>query len=119
MCGKYFTYIKRKGGVQAFYDLSAQKSSAIYDAIDESGGFYRGHAEKKYRSRINIPFFIKDNHHNLTETFLKEAADQKLVALGGHNLLGGIRVSLYNVMALEGAPKLADFMRDFQSRYDI
>jgi phosphoserine aminotransferase len=119
MCGKYFSYVKRKGGVQTFYDLSVQKSSAIYDAIDESGGFYRGHAEKKYRSRINIPFFIRDNHHTLTENFLKEAADLKLVTLGGHNLLGGIRVSLYNGMPLEGALKLADFMRDFQSRYDI
>lgn len=117
MCGKYFDYVKRRGGVEAFYDLSVQKSTAIYNVIDNSQGFYRGHTELKCRSRINIPFFIKDNDPTLTSTFLKEAADQKLVTLGGHAMLGGIRVSLYNGMPLEGALKLADFMRDFQDRY--
>ena len=39
-----------------------------------------------------------------------------MVGLKGHRSVGGLRVSLYNAMPLEGAHALRDFMRDFQRK---
>ena len=56
MVNKTLHWIKRQGGVETIAKNNAAKAKLIYDVIDQSGGFYKGHAEKPYRSNMNITF---------------------------------------------------------------
>jgi len=111
--GLYLKYAKEAGGVEAFAKLAEERSKLLYDAIDSSGGFYKGPVAKDCRSRVNVPFVIKGDDPVLTKKFLKEAEEEGLTALAGHRSVGGLRASLYNAMPLEGVAKLASFMKKF------
>lgn len=49
-------WIKNRGGLPAIEERNKVKARLIYDVIDESDGFYKGHAEKEARSRMNVTF---------------------------------------------------------------
>jgi phosphoserine aminotransferase len=102
------------GGLDAQLRINRAKAAALYDAIDQSGGFYRGHADPGSRSLMNVTFRLPTE--DLERTFLTEAADHGLVELRGHRSVGGIRASIYNAMPLAGAEALAAFMRDRAQR---
>ncbi len=104
-----------EGGVEEFARRNARKSALLYDTIDGSGGFYRNEVAPNARSRMNVPFFLRDSA--LDATFLKEGAAAGLISLKGHRVLGGMRASIYNAMPEEGVQALASFMRDFQQRH--
>lgn len=99
------------GGVDKMYELNKQKAALLYDVIDQSNGFYLGHAVKNCRSLMNVPF--KMATADLDKKFLADAAEQGLVSLAGHRSVGGFRASIYNAMPLEGVQKLAAYMTDF------
>ena len=61
---------------------------------------------------MNIPVKLSDD--KLEAQFLKQASERGLVDLAGHRSVGGIRVSLYNAMPMEGVDKLTQFMEEFQ-----
>lgn len=105
-------WVKNNGGVEAMEKQNEEKANFIYDTIDGSNGFYKGHAEKDSRSLMNITFKLPNE--DLDKKFIEEAAKAGLGGLKGHRELGGIRASVYNAMPKEGCQKLADFMRDFQ-----
>ena len=104
-----------EGGVEEFGRRNARKSALLYEAIDASGGFYRNDVAPAVRSRMNVPFFLRDEA--LDKPFLEEARAAGLVALKGHRALGGMRASLYNAMPEEGVVALVGFMRDFMQRH--
>ena len=56
MVNKTLHWIKNQGGVEAVAANNIAKANLIYDVIDNSNGFYKGHAEKEYRSLMNITF---------------------------------------------------------------
>mgnify|MGYP002233746841 FL=1 len=56
MVNKTMHWIKAQGGVKAIAARNREKAQLIYDVIDASRGFYRGHAEKASRSLMNITF---------------------------------------------------------------
>lgn len=114
ICGLYFDFMKRNGGLPAFQALAQQKSALIYDTVSASGDFYTNPVDARYRSKMNIPFLIKGGDQNLEKKFLSEAEKIKLSTLAGHRSVGGLRASVYNGMPMEGAAALAQFMRDFQ-----
>lgn len=77
----------------------------VYDAIQNSNGFYINNTTQKYRSKINVPFRIRpdagekaSSYYRLEELFLKQSKDIGLLSLRGHTLTKGIRVSMYNAM---------------------
>ncbi len=110
-----FRWLDRHGGLAAMEKINAQKAGAIYGAIDESNGFYTGTvSNKEQRSHMNVTFRLPSEE--ATETFIKDAAKQGMVALKGYRSVGGIRASIYNAMPLEGALALAGFMKDFASK---
>lgn len=113
MCGLYFEWMKRSGGIDVLHAISRQKAALIYDAVSESNGFYNYAVVPAYRSNMNVPFFIKNGDKNLEKKFCEEAEKLGLYTLTGHRFVGGIRVSLYNGMPIEGAAKLAEFMKEF------
>jgi phosphoserine aminotransferase len=108
-------WLKSQGGLSAMDKVNRAKSELIYNTIDQSQGFYRNSIHSSFRSRVNVVFHLIEP--DLEQLFLQQAAEQDLLQLKGHKLLGGLRASLYNAMPLSGAQKLARFMQDFQKRY--
>ena len=114
MVGLVFQWAKRQGGLAAIEKVNRIKAGLVYDAIDQSGGFYRGHAKPEARSLMNIPFRLPSEE--LEETFAKEAKKNNLIGLKGHRSVGGMRASVYNAVTTEGAQSLVDFMKEFQKK---
>ena len=114
MVGLVFQWAKRQGGLAAIEKVNRVKAGLVYDAIDQSGGFYRGHAKPEARSLMNIPFRLPSEE--LEDTFAKEAKKNNLIGLKGHRSVGGMRASVYNAVTTEGAQSLVDFMKEFQKK---
>jgi phosphoserine aminotransferase len=104
-------WLRDLGGLEEIARRNERKASVIYEAIDSSGGFYRGHAEPDSRSLMNITFRLPEEE--LEQAFVAEAKQQGFIGLAGHRSVGGIRASTYNAMTLEGCQALAGFMRAF------
>lgn len=104
-------WLKGQGGIESIESLNEHKAARIYQAIDD-GSFYRGVAQKEFRSTMNVSFRLPTEE--LEEKFLQEAEAIGLYALKGHRNVGGIRASIYNPMPLAGVEKLVMFMRDFE-----
>lgn len=114
MVGLVFQWAKKVGGLAAIEKTNRKKADLIYTAIDESGGFYRGHAAPEARSVMNIPFRLPTEE--LEDTFAKEAKKNDMIGLKGHRSVGGMRASIYNAMTVEGAEALVQFMKEFQKK---
>lgn len=108
-------HIEQTGGLEAMGRHNQAKAACIYQAIDESGGFYQPHASPESRSLMNITFRLPTEE--LTNQFISAAEQEGLVGLKGHRSVGGIRASIYNAMTLEGCQTLAAFMSHFASRH--
>ncbi|XP_054726470.1 probable phosphoserine aminotransferase [Anastrepha obliqua] len=115
MMGLVFKWIKRNGGVAGMAKMAAIKSKTIYDAIENSNGFYSCPVEKRVRSRMNVPFRIGgvEGVDVLEKAFLSQAESQGMIQLKGHRSVGGIRASLYNAITVAEAEQLSDVMTDF------
>ena len=72
---------------------NARKADKLYAEIDRTG-FYRGHAQKDSRSRMNVTFRLPSEE--LEKKFAKEATAAGLDGLKGHRSVGGMRASIYN-----------------------
>jgi phosphoserine aminotransferase len=119
VAGLVFQWIKGleyagKQGLAAIEQRNIDKAALLYDALDASG-FYENRVDASCRSRMNVPFFLKDD--KLNETFLAEAKAAGLLQLKGHKSVGGMRASLYNAMPLEGVQALVGFLKSFEARH--
>lgn len=115
MVGLVFQWVKKLGGLAEIEKINRKKADLIYATIDESGGFYRGHAVPAARSLMNIPFRLPSEE--LEASFVSEAKKNGLIGLKGHRSVGGIRASIYNAMSVEGAQALVQFMKEFQRQH--
>jgi len=107
-----FKWMESQGGLAAIEKRNAEKAALIYDAVDNSGGFYKGTVnDKAARSHMNVTFLLPSEE--ITEKFVKDASKSGMVALKGYRTVGGVRASLYNAMPVAGARALADFMKSF------
>ena len=94
---------------------NATKAKLIYDAIDNSNGFYKCTVSiKEQRSHMNITYRLPSDE--LTDEFVKTATKNEMVGIKGYRTVGGIRASIYNAMPVEGCQALASFMKDFASK---
>ena len=114
VAGLTFQWLKRGGGLAAMEEKNIAKAKLIYDLIDGSD-FYRSPVALPDRSRMNIPFTLRDD--KLDDAFLKAAKGIGLIQLKGHRSVGGMRASIYNAMPLEGVQTLTRFMRDFALKH--
>ena len=99
------------GGLENMHRRNRDKAKLLYDAIDSSGGYYRGHALQECRSLMNVTFRLPAE--TLEKEFVAQAARRQLDGLAGHRSVGGIRASIYNAMPIEGVESLRDFMLEF------
>ncbi len=109
--GLVFKWILKQGGLPAIAAHNRQKAANVYAAIDQSGGFYKGHALPDSRSDMNVTFRLPDEA--LEDQFVKLAKAEGMEGLKGHRSVGGIRASLYNAVPLEATTTLAEFMAEF------
>jgi len=103
------------GGLQQMHTINRQKAQMLYEAIDRSQGFYRGHAHPDSRSLMNVTWRLPNEE--LEARFVREAKEAGLHELKGHRSVGGIRASIYNAMPIEGVRTLVEFMEHFRQRY--
>ncbi len=103
------------GGLDAMHQQNAEKAQMLYDVLDQSEGFFQGHARPECRSLMNVTFRLPSE--DLEKQFLEQAAEQDLVSLKGHRSVGGIRASIYNAMPVEGVEALKRHMLAFQAKH--
>jgi phosphoserine aminotransferase len=102
------------GGVSGIAAINETKASCLYGAIDDSLGFYQGHASPESRSKMNVTFRLRTEE--LEKRFLAEAQKAGMVGLAGHRSVGGVRASIYNAIGLEACQALGSLMRDFAKK---
>ena len=112
--GLVFAWLKKQGGLAAMEKINITKAKLLYDLLD-STDFYHCPVAIADRSRMNVPFTLKDSA--LDGEFLKQAQHNGLLQLKGHRSVGGMRASIYNAMPVEGVATLAAFMKEFASRH--
>lgn len=116
IAGLTFQWLKRQregaaSGIAAMEQRNIAKANLLYAAIDQSR-LYINKVAPNCRSRMNIPFFLRDETRN--DAFLVGAKQRGLLQLKGHKSVGGMRASLYNAMPLSGVQALVDYMREFE-----
>ncbi|MDP1557381.1 MAG: 3-phosphoserine/phosphohydroxythreonine transaminase [Nitrosomonas sp.] len=111
--GLVLEWLKKMGGLAAVEKNNIAKAGLLYDLLD-STEFYHCPVAKPDRSRMNIPFTLKNAE--LDGAFLKQAEAHGLIELKGHRSVGGMRASLYNAMPIAGVSALVTFMKEFAAR---
>ena len=113
IAGLVFQWLKRQGGVAEMERRNIAKAELLYAALD-ADDFYQNRVAKEYRSRMNVPFYLRDESKN--EAFLAGAKQRGLLQLKGHKSVGGMRASIYNAMPIEGVQALVDYLNEFAGR---
>ena len=114
MAGLVFKLLKHNGGLAAMEKHNIAKANLLYECLDASS-FYHCPVAKENRSRMNVPFTLKNAE--LDEAFLKGAKAHGLVQLKGHRSVGGMRASIYNAMPIDGVRALVEHMKEFEKQH--
>lgn len=115
MAGLVFSWLKKNGGIGVMERHNIAKAELLYAAIDNSQGFYHCPVATADRSRMNVPFTLKEA--TLDGEFIKQADARGLLQLKGHRSVGGMRASIYNAMPYEGVQALVAFMGEFAAQH--
>lgn len=107
-------WLKENGGVPWIEKRNREKAGMLYEVIDGSGGFYKGHADADSRSFMNVTYRLPTEE--LEAQCVKEGLENGLIGLKGHRSVGGMRASIYNAMPVEGVKKLCEFLKEFQEK---
>jgi phosphoserine aminotransferase len=103
----------KNGGVAAMEKRNIEKANLLYDYLATTD-FYRNPVATADRSRMNVPFTLKDAA--LDEEFLKGAKARGMAQLKGHRSVGGMRASIYNAMPVAGVRALVEYMKEFAAQ---
>ena len=114
MLGLVLDWVKENGGIEGMEARKAERAALVYEVLDGSR-LYRPHAQRESRSFMNVTFSTGDPA--LDAAFVAGAAERGLLSVKGHKSTGGMRASLYNAMPVEGAAKLAAYMREFEKEH--
>lgn len=113
IAGLVFAHLKKLGGVAEMERRNIEKARLLYAALD-ADDFYENRVAPANRSRMNVPFFLRDE--SLNDRFLAGAKARGLLQLKGHKSVGGMRASIYNAMPIEGVQALVDYLNEFAGR---
>lgn len=114
MLGLVCKWLLAQGGVAAIEQANIAKADLLYSYLDGTS-FYRNPVEKSVRSRMNVPFVLRDA--SLDAAFLAGAQEAGLMQLKGHKSVGGMRASIYNALPIEGVRALISYMQEFERRH--
>ena len=113
IAGLVFKQMTALGGLTAIEQKNIAKAKLLYDFLDGSA-FYKSPVRQSDRSRMNVPFYLRDEA--LNDKFLAGAKARGLLQLKGHKSVGGMRASIYNAMPIEGVQALVDYLNEFAGR---
>ncbi|HTH62701.1 MAG TPA: 3-phosphoserine/phosphohydroxythreonine transaminase [Paraburkholderia sp.] len=99
------------GGLEAMQSINEKKSKRLYDALDALEGAVTIHADRRWRSQMNVAFTFGDSR--LDNAFIDAAREQNIVGIEGHRSIGGLRASLYNAVTEEAVDILANVLTEF------
>ncbi|CAB5512591.1 Phosphoserine aminotransferase [Achromobacter anxifer] len=114
VAGLVFKWVKANGGVAGMEAANKAKAELLYGYLD-STSFYRNPIHAPVRSRMNVPFVLRDE--SLNDAFLQGAEAAGLTQLKGHKSVGGMRASIYNAVPLAGVTALVEYLKEFERRY--
>jgi phosphoserine aminotransferase len=114
VAGLVFEWALAQGGLRALEERNIAKAKLLYDYLDRSR-FYLSPVRKEDRSRMNVPFKLRDEA--LDGEFLEGAEARGMLQLKGHRSVGGMRASIYNAMPIEGVRALVAYMQEFEQRH--
>jgi len=114
IAGLVFKWLKEQGGLAQIERHNIAKAKLLYDYLEQSG-FFVSPVDKRDRSRMNVPFKLKNEA--LDEDFLKGAKQRGMVQLKGHRSVGGMRASIYNAMPIAAVQALVEYMREFEAKH--
>jgi phosphoserine aminotransferase len=114
VAGLVFKWLKQLGGLAEIEKRNIAKAKLLYDFLDSSK-FFQNPVAPEDRSRMNVPFTLKNNA--LDAEFLKGAEARGMVQLKGHRSVGGMRASIYNAMPIEGVRELVSYMKEFEQKH--
>jgi phosphoserine aminotransferase len=112
--GLVFKWLLKNGGLDVMYSINKEKAKILYDAIDNSDGYFKGSAAIEDRSLMNVTFNLQSEE--LEKKIIAEATAKGFIGLKGHRSVGGIRASLYNAFPKKGVEDLVQFMADFKAK---
>ncbi len=115
MMGLVYKWLLNNGGLDAMYKKNVEKANLLYDAIDNSNGFYKGHAKVEDRSLMNVCFNLETPE--LEKEFVEGSIEKGMLNLKGHRSVGGIRASIYNAFPTEGVEALVEYMNEFKNKH--
>jgi phosphoserine aminotransferase len=115
MIGLVLKWVEEMGGLDKVAINNQAKAKYVYDAIDNSNGFYKGTVAAEDRSLMNITFRMPTEE--LEAQFISEAKQAGMIGLKGHRSVGGCRASTYNSLPLPATHALAEFMQDFMKKH--
>ncbi|RMZ78458.1 hypothetical protein DV737_g3905, partial [Chaetothyriales sp. CBS 132003] len=83
------------------------KAARLYAALDAHPAVYHVVPDRAVRSRMNLCF-----HADREAAFIKGGEGRGLLGLKGHRSVGGVRVSNYNAVPVQGVDKLVAWIED-------
>jgi phosphoserine aminotransferase len=99
------------GGLRAMQRINEAKAKRLYDTLDALGDVVTIHAERPWRSQMNVAFTFGDSR--LDDEFISTARERGIVGLEGHRSLRGLRASLYNAVTPQAVDALSDALTEF------
>lgn len=121
---KILKYYKRIGGLKKLENNAKIKSDYVYSYFENCDNFYKPiNYDNQKRSRMNIPFTVRDGSKDITIKFLKEAYMLNILGLRTKTPFQNIgeieplRISLYNGIAIKDVHYLVKFMEKFKKKY--
>lgn len=115
MVNEVLKWIEEQGSLEGVEKKNNEKASLLYNAIDNSNGFYRGCADSNSRSIMNVTFRLQSEE--LEKLFVKESEKEGFVGLKGHRSVGGLRASIYNAVPHSSIKALTELMAHFQKQH--
>jgi len=113
LAGLTFKWLLERGGLAGIERANIAKAKRLYDYLD-SQDFYANPVAREDRSRMNVPFTLRDPA--LDAEFLAGAETRGLSQLKGHRSVGGMRASIYNAMPPDGVEALVAYMEEFRRK---
>lgn len=101
-------------GLKTLSKINEEKAKMLYQAIDSSK-IFKGLANPEHRSGMNVCFMAKTPEQE--EAFIDFAKRNEIIGIKGHRSIGGLRVALYNAIALEDVAYLVKIIQQFEEVY--
>lgn len=114
--GQTLQWIKDMGGVEVMEKLAIERADAIYKEL-ESSKMFRPVVEEGSRSRMNIPFLLREGYESLEKEFLDFVKTKNIVGIKGHRSVGGFRASTYNACTMDDVKALIAAMQEFEAKH--